>query len=534
MAPRLAEKGIHVFPCLPHGKEPLTPKGFLDASADPEQIARWCKQYPNGNIGIATGASGLTVLDVDCKPHHNGRAAYAELLKQMPEIKETLVARTGRGGLHLYYKTPEGVELPSNNSNKFAEGIDVLSRTGYVMAPPSIHPDTGKTYEFINAVPPAEIPPRLLDLLKEKLCSGVINQGPKPGSDKHFIPSGEHNDFLWRRACSMRAHGDDEETIYASLAVVNAIRCVPPVPDDEIADYARRASQYTPNQATYQRDKKEISDRLNAPDVGRKKLDLITFAQVTEEELDWLWYGRIAYGKFQLLIGMPGKTKTYLACSISAHVTTGTPLPDDAMNLNPSPHSVLFMTYEDGLGDTLKPRLRKCGADLSKVYTISMEDQAFTTKDIPALEAAIREHPEIRLVVIDPVQNMMIGTDGNNDESVRQALNPLLQMAGKLNVAVLGIKHLNKDEKASIDNRVGGSIGYAGMARSILLAGLDNEKERGPNGETYAGVLPTKGNLHGQASGIVYEINNHGLTFHGVDRTLSVERLLPKKKDKDD
>ncbi len=120
--------------CTSPGKHPITRNGLKDATTDAEQIAEWFDQHPNANVAIVTGAaSGLVVVDLDRKPNKNG----IESLKALGAMPRTLIARSGSGGLHLYFTHPGG-EVPSS-SNKLGPGIDVRGDGGYVIAPPSRH-----------------------------------------------------------------------------------------------------------------------------------------------------------------------------------------------------------------------------------------------------------------------------------------------------------------------------------------------------------------------------------------------------------
>src|SRR5690349_14149355 len=129
-AERYLEKGFAVFPCRSGGKEPLTLRGFKDASKDPAQIARWQKEFPRANIAISTGAiSGLVVLDVD--PRHGGQESLGELQLRNAPLPETLTSRTGGGGMHLFFCHPGGVIACS--TGRLGPGLDVRGDGGYVI-----------------------------------------------------------------------------------------------------------------------------------------------------------------------------------------------------------------------------------------------------------------------------------------------------------------------------------------------------------------------------------------------------------------
>lgn len=129
------EQGFYVFPLKPKSKAPLTPSGFKDASNDPEVIKAWWRKHPKANIGIATGEiSRLMVIDVD-----------GEYPDEFPSIKKTMTVRT-HNGYHLYFKYPKGHDIRCK-TRLHGHDVDVRANGGYIVAPPSIHPDGGR-YEF--------------------------------------------------------------------------------------------------------------------------------------------------------------------------------------------------------------------------------------------------------------------------------------------------------------------------------------------------------------------------------------------------
>ncbi len=133
-----AAQGFHVFPVKPKGKAPLTANGFKDASIDPRKIMEWWTQWPDANIGIATGKiSGLFVVDVD-----------GDIPQGTLQLPDTPTVVTGKGK-HYYYRYVEGLEI-SNSQKINGLPVDIRGDGGYVVAPPSIHPNGGR-YEFCTA-----------------------------------------------------------------------------------------------------------------------------------------------------------------------------------------------------------------------------------------------------------------------------------------------------------------------------------------------------------------------------------------------
>jgi hypothetical protein len=150
--------------CSHPGKHPRTPHGVKDASSDPNTLRAWWKKYPEANIGLAMGkASDLMVLDVDGE---EGRASLLALEKQHGLLPETLRAKTGGSGEHIYFRAP-GASIP--NRVRFAPGLDTRSEGGYVVVPPSLHA-SGASYFWLSSptVEPAFLPQWLQELLTAK------------------------------------------------------------------------------------------------------------------------------------------------------------------------------------------------------------------------------------------------------------------------------------------------------------------------------------------------------------------------------
>ena len=132
--------------CGHAGKHPWCEHGFADATTDAAQVRRWWGEHPQANIGIATGPSGLLVVDVDVRPGHDGRETWDELARANGKA-ETLSCITGSGGAHHYYTTSRPIR---SRAGGIAQGLDIRAQGGYVVAPPSTHL-SGRTYEWDGA-----------------------------------------------------------------------------------------------------------------------------------------------------------------------------------------------------------------------------------------------------------------------------------------------------------------------------------------------------------------------------------------------
>ena len=138
----------------------------------------------------------------------------------------------------------------------------------------------------------------------------------------------------------------------------------------------------------------------------KTELKMIRMSEVQSQEVKWLWYPFIPYGKLTIIQGDPGDGKTTLVLNIAARLSKGEHLEND-MNVQ-EPVNVIYQTAEDGMGDTIKPRLVEAGADLSRVMVIDDTEEALTLSD-DRIEKAVRQN-QVRLVIIDPVQ-AFIGAD---------------------------------------------------------------------------------------------------------------------------
>jgi hypothetical protein len=157
-----ARRDIPVFPCEPGGKAPLTYNGFWDATTDARRIGIWWSRWPGANVGVPTGErSGLLVLDID--PKDGGSASLAELERSSGPLPETAKARTGGGGMHVFFAYPVGEEVRSS-AGRLGPGLDVRGEGGYVVVPPS---RTQSAYEWLDRVPLAA-PAWLLGCLRDQ------------------------------------------------------------------------------------------------------------------------------------------------------------------------------------------------------------------------------------------------------------------------------------------------------------------------------------------------------------------------------
>jgi hypothetical protein len=240
---RYAAAGLAVFPCRPATKKPATAHGLLDATTDADTIRAWWRAEPRANVAIATGrVSGLIAVDVD--PRNTGDESLAALVAQHGPLPETPESRTGDSGRHVFLAHPGG-HVPCSQG-KVAPGIDVKGDGGYVVLPPSIHPN-GEEYAWGDSAPLGELPLAPCPEWLTTLIQTAAAETPVPAADGQAIPEGQRNATLARLGGVMRRVGMSQTEILAALLRVNIDRCHPPLEQREVEQIAASIARYAPD-----------------------------------------------------------------------------------------------------------------------------------------------------------------------------------------------------------------------------------------------------------------------------------------------
>ena len=220
---------------------------------------------------------------------------------------------------------------------------------------------------------------------------------------------------------------------------------------------------------------------------------MLCYEDIKQTSVEWLWFPYIPFGKLTIIQGNPGEGKTYFAMMLTAACTNRKLFPNME---DIEPFNVIYQTAEDGMGDTIKPRLIEAGADLSRVMVIDDSEEALTLSD-DRIEKAVRQN-RVRLVIIDPVQAFIgADVDMNRANEVRPVFRKLGMIAEKTGCAIVLIGHLNKSSGTQSPYRGLGSIDIMAAVRSLIFIGkvrkdpttrvLIHEKSSlAPPGETMA------------------------------------------------
>ena len=296
---RYAADGFHVFPCRPNGKEPmgsLVPNGCLDATTDVETIKGWWSKCPNANIGLATGAkSGLAVVDLD----------GPEGLKSgnLLRLSSNITALTGRGK-QLFYSDPKGIV--TNSVKKLSAGVDTRGTGGYVVAPPSRHPN-GKRYTWLRQpLSRSALPSLPTELIQAEVPS--ISTVRKPdswmSSALEELKKGHIHNTLISVLGKFLSHGFTEEDTFKLLQPY-ALEDGKPFEGlrDKIAEIWRRY----PTQSTLGPSRSETID---------------TFLEDIKEP-EWICKPFIAKKSIGFVVGLPATLKTWLCADLAVESAQG-------------------------------------------------------------------------------------------------------------------------------------------------------------------------------------------------------------------
>ena len=516
-----AARGWPVFPCTPGAKAPagqLAPHGVLDATTDPARIRAWWTAQPDANVGIATGAPGPDVLDVDVKGG-NGYAALARINDAGLLTGAGESVSTPSGGAHLYF---DGTG--QRNGSIRGHHVDFRAAGGYVLAPPSVvdgkpyRPGDGQPaaapidWQAVRALldpPPDPVPfqqpPRELD--------GHADTG-RPGDDwatrttweQILTPRG------WRkvrelgggRACWCRpgkagsftsATTRDDGGFFVFTTSTEFVAEVPYTKFGTLAvldhggDHAAAAAQLrrdgfgTPTQpaAPASPPQAAVGQDGSAATAPGRRLVLTPASEIEPEPVVWAWedddgHGRIPAGSLGLFAGREGTGKSSFLIWLTARITRG--------NLRGSfggPRAVIYVAVEDSWKYTIAPRLIAAGADMSRVYRAEVQavEGETVSLSLPAdnkmLAEAITRH-DVAMIALDPLMSAISDTlDTHVNRDVRKALDPLARLADHTGTVVAGIAHFNKSRGTDASSLITASGAFKDVARFIFGFATDPE-----------------------------------------------------------
>ena len=438
-AARYAEIGWPVFPVIPRDKQPLTSKGFLDATTDPAQVAEWAAQWPDANIGFCPGKAGLVVFDLDgedAKKVALGMGLYAE---------PTMTAITARGE-HLYFQHPGG----EVRNQKIAGGIDVRGDMGYVLLPPSIH-TTGAVYKWAaKGQAAAALPPKAKMTLEYREAKQTA--APLPEA----IIEGGRNSLLASLAGSARRRGASEGAILAMLREENLSRCSPPLEESEVEGIAKSIGRYPPE--TPKVEVHETALARNTVILG----DALKSLESTQVASSWGWrdfdqqFGPLVQGWLYLIGARPSNGKTTLLLNVLSRLW------EDNVP------TFYFGTEMSPADPVKKWAAMRCGYDELEVFenkmtpgqrqALSLEIEALMVRDTVTFSKVTRldvrrmaeeiawafdkrTGPEPKVVILDHIHRVT-----QDREELEVLARELKTLATERNVAMVVAAQLNREQ----------------------------------------------------------------------------------------
>ena len=445
---KYAAQGLRVFPLRPRDKRPLTRHGHLEATSDPEQVDRWWTAKPEANIGIANG-DGLLVIDVDAGSE--GEAALAELESEIGRLPTTRTATTGNG-MHLYFRSSETIR----RKIALANHVDVLADGGYVVAPPSVHPN-GDTYSWLSDVPSAALPHKWTERLQvdTQRDRGLLLTGEAP------LPVGVRDDVLFSMARSMAEDGIGEASIIAALKAI-PLEAATDFGDKDYTRLARGALRYGRGATivavgSAKRAEREEQARAAVPSFQTAA----DFGASVPEATTWVWEPYIAAGDLVELDAKPKVGKSTLGFHLTKALTTGI----DFLGAPVADTDVVWLS--EMAGDVLREGLEECGVlDNPRLHLLMLHNcSKLSWSARAALAVAECVRVNARLLVIDTAHAWFQIRDdkGNASGTWPEKLEELAVLKAH-GTAVL----LNHWERRS-----GGSVGDSGLGSTTLAGTVD-------------------------------------------------------------
>ena len=269
--------------------------------------------------------------------------------------------------------------------------------------------------------------------------------------------------------------------------------------------------------------KKDLGNKTDKRENGND-LHLICMDDVEAKEVEWLWYPYIPYGKLTIVQGDPGEGKTTMVLQLAALLSKGELLPGEDKDVESDapakePVNVIYQTAEDGLADTVKPRLVSAGADCKRVLVIDESRTNLSMTD-ERIEQALKE-TGAKLLILDPIQAYLgAEVDMHRANEIRPVMKKLGDLAEKYGCAIILIGHMNKASGSKSTYRGLGSIDFQATARSVLVVG------RVKDDSTLRVMVHDKSSLAPEGKSIAFRLDKeNGFRWEG-ECDMTVEELL--------
>jgi Bifunctional DNA primase/polymerase, N-terminal/AAA domain/Primase C terminal 1 (PriCT-1) len=479
--------------CTNPGKHPLTVNGIKNATTDDTWIRTWWEEFPEANIGVATGApSGIVVLDID--PRHGGDKSLRELENKYGPMPDGPRVRTGGGGQHLYLSHP-GNSIKSQVG--LLPGVDVRGDGGCVVGVGSNH-SSGKLYLWEGGKTPGKL---LLPPMPSWLHA-LGNNGPAPQQQTNIpiIPESQRNSTLTSLAGTMRNRGLSPAAIEAALLVENRLRCKPPLNDAEVSRISASIGRCAPG---------NLPSGSLPP--ARTPVGLVfhngaEIENAVAEKIPWVVEPYVAVGAITDISGkvkLAGKTT--FALDMVRNVMQGT----DFMEWKTLKTPVVYLTEQPKV--TFREAMKRAGLLGKRDFHVLFRSEAFGVSWHEVAGEAVRkcEATGSKPLVTDTLPQFAgLIRDAENDSGAALAAIEPLQMAAARGIGILTISHNRKGGGALGDARRGSSA-FAGAVD--VLCGLQRPEGNGPRNRR---LLSAVSRFDGTPEELLIELRDDG--YHSL------------------
>lgn len=487
----LARAGWFVFPLTRTGKFLGGFSWDRSASRSTKQIREWWANDSRQRIGVHCGRSGLVVVDLDRK---NGKDGFASLKAQGHDLARTFnyTSRSGNGAHHVY-RAPEGEQLTIDRDLNGMPGVDIRSGIGMVvyngptltkkprLAPAPewalVHKKDGWDYDMADLEAWLDADGTATDSKQKARAAkarrmatifpeGGVNNGDLLGRITPLVSGltwggARREAYEAARARYTNDYPDPKYLIAFDRAWAKAITRVE-ADRGEVREQTGRSSK----------------SEVRSTESLSRALQLTPASAIKPRPVRWLWDGRIAIGTLALLAGREGIGKSTLAYWLVAQITRGK-LQGEMLG---KPRAVLIAATEDSWEHTIVPRLLAAKADLDRVFRVAVRsaDDVYVgmnvIKDLKLLEQAALQ-VDAGLLLLDPLMSRLGDQDTHKDSEVRVALEPIVDVADRVGMSVLGLIHHNKSGSTDPLQLIMGSKAFTAVARSVHTVVIDPDDE---------------------------------------------------------
>ena len=467
-----AEHGLAVFPLEAQGKKPITKHGLKDASTDPDKIREMFAAHPYSNIGMACGSQsgGIIVVDIDVdeEKDKNGNDSLKEWEHEHGALPDTAMTLTGRGGNHYLYRSA------GDTKSRIAckEGIDIRADGGYIVLPPSIHPN-GAQYAWEYELTDFGI------MEANQSVIDLMNEGVEPGKEFKVpdkIEPGSRNDIIYKLACSMQARGNGDKAILAAAKAENLERCDPPLDDEEVEKTVSSALRKPKGTAPYKEEKAKPKMQIRK----LKKASALLEKDIPEPEV-FVGVGSdlpLLVEGTCILSAKPKLGKSWLALKLCLAVAAG----EDFLGYKVRKCSTLYLDLETSEAIQKKRVMNMLGGEpCPGNFYLETDTNTIENGFVEQIEAYLKDDPDIGIVVIDVFQMIRSGSKSFKETEYEHAyrdITPLNELAQKHHISIVLVCH----DRKSVDpddpfSNILGSTGLQGAASQMMVMFKKNKDD---------------------------------------------------------